>query len=79
VRARAKASPVLANNVNLDYILDERLRELCIEEMRMLTLMRTDKLVERVTKYNPFYAVNMKPNFNLWAIPCGEMDRNRSA
>jgi starch-binding outer membrane protein, SusD/RagB family len=79
VRARAKASPVAANNVNLDYILDERLRELGIEEKRMLTLMRTNKLVERVTKYNPFYGVNMKPNFNLWAIPQGEIERNRSA
>jgi hypothetical protein len=79
VRARAKASPVAASSVNLDYILDERLRELGIEEKRMLTLMRTDKLVERVTKYNPFYGVNMKPNFNLWAIPQGEIERNRSA
>ena len=79
VRARAKASPVLPANVNLDYILDERLRELGIEEKRMLTLMRMDKLVDRVTRINPFYGVNMKPNFKLWAIPQGEIERNRSA
>lgn len=79
VRSRAKASPVLASDVTLDYILDERLRELGVEEKRMLTLMRMGKLYERVTKYNSFYGVNMKPNFNLWAIPQGEIERNRSA
>ncbi|MBS0031013.1 RagB/SusD family nutrient uptake outer membrane protein [Chitinophaga sp. 22321] len=79
VRARANASPVLAGAVTLDYILDERLRELGVEEKRMLTLMRLGKLYERVKKYNPFYGVNMDPRFNLWAIPQGEIERNRSA
>ena len=79
VRARAKASPVSPGNVTLDYILDERLRELGVEEKRMLTLMRTDKLVDRVTRLNPFYGVNMQPHFKLWAIPQGEIERNRSA
>lgn len=79
VRARANASPVLAGNVTIDYILDERLRELGVEEKRMLTLMRMGKLYERVKKYNPFYGVNMEPRFNLWAIPQGEIERNRGA
>lgn len=79
VRARANASPVLAGNVTLDYILDERLRELGVEEKRMLTLMRLGKLYDRVKRYNPFYGVNMEPRFNLWAIPQGEIERNRSA
>lgn len=79
VRARANASPVLAGNVTIDYILDERLRELGVEEKRMLTLMRMGKLYERVKKYNPFYGINMEPRFNLWAIPQGEIERNRSA
>jgi starch-binding outer membrane protein, SusD/RagB family len=78
VRARAKASPVLPANVTLDYILDERLRELGIEEKRMLTLMRLDKLVDRVTRFNSFYAPNMKSHFKLWAIPQGEIERNRT-
>jgi hypothetical protein len=79
VRSRANASPVLAGNVTIDYILDERLRELGVEEKRMLTLMRLGKLYDRVKKYNPFYGVNMEPRFNLWAIPQGEIERNRSA
>lgn len=32
VRARAKASPVTADKVDIDYILDERIRELGVEE-----------------------------------------------
>ncbi|HEY9261006.1 RagB/SusD family nutrient uptake outer membrane protein [Chitinophaga sp.] len=79
VRARANATPVLAGEVNIDYILDERLRELGIEEKRMLTLMRLGKLYDRVKAYNPFYGVNMEPRFNLWAIPQGEIERNRTA
>lgn len=79
VRSRAKASPVTAGEVTIDYILDERLRELGIEEKRMLTLMRLGKLYDRVSKLNSFYAANMKPHFNLWAIPQGEIERNRTA
>ncbi|MEI7526477.1 MAG: RagB/SusD family nutrient uptake outer membrane protein [Mariniphaga sp.] len=54
VRSRANALPVSATQVDLDYILDERLRELIIEEPRRLTLSRMGKLVERVKKYNGF-------------------------
>jgi starch-binding outer membrane protein, SusD/RagB family len=79
VRARSKALPVQPGNVTLDYILDERLRELGVEEKRMLTLMRLGKLYDRVTRLNPFYGVNMQPHFNLWAIPQGEIERNRGA
>ncbi|SFD98250.1 Starch-binding associating with outer membrane [Chitinophaga sp. CF118] len=79
VRSRANASPVLAGNVTIDYILDERLREFGVEEKRMLTLMRLGKLYDRVVKCNPFYAGNMQTYFNLWAIPQSEIERNRSA
>jgi starch-binding outer membrane protein, SusD/RagB family len=79
VRTRANATPVDAGNVTLDYILDERMREFGVEEKRMLTLMRLGKLYDRVKKHNPFYGVNMQPHFNLWAIPQGEIERNRGA
>lgn len=79
VRARANASAVLPSNVDIDYILDERLREFGVEEKRMLTLMRLGKLYDRVVKHNSFYGANMKPYFNLWAIPQSEIERNRSA
>lgn len=79
VRRRAGASDVLPANVNIDYILDERLRELGIEEKRMLTLMRLGKWVERTRKYNPFYGTQMKDNYNLWPIPFGEIEKNNKA
>ena len=52
VRARANATPVSPGQVDLDYILDERARELSAEEQRRRTLVRTGTLVERVRKYN---------------------------
>lgn len=36
----------------IDYVLDERTRELAGEQMRWFDLVRTGKLVERVKKYN---------------------------
>jgi starch-binding outer membrane protein, SusD/RagB family len=76
VRKRSQASDVLDANVNLDYILDERLRELGVEEKRMLTLMRLGKWVERTKKCNPFYGIQMRDAFNLWPIPITEIERN---
>ena len=46
VRTRANATPVVAGDVNMDLILDERARELYMEEFRLSTLMRTGKLIE---------------------------------
>ena len=79
VRRRANATDVMPGNVDIDYILDERMRELGVEEKRMLTLMRLGKLVDRVKKCNPFYAPGMKDHFNLWPIPQAEIERNRGA
>lgn len=79
VRNRAKAKPITAAQVTIDYILDERMRELGVEEKRMLTLTRLGKLYDRVRKHNPFYGVNMEPRFNRWAIPFGEIEKNTGA
>lgn len=87
VRERANASRVTADRIDLDYILDERIRELGIEEKRRLTLMRTGKLYERVMKYNPFYAdpktngdgVGMLETYNLWPIPHSAIEANTDA
>jgi hypothetical protein len=79
VRSRSGATDVLIAKVNIDYILDERLRELGIEEKRMLTLMRLGKWVERTRKCNPFYGIQMKDNFNLWPIPFPEIEKNNKA
>lgn len=79
VRARSNAAPVTAGNVSIDYILDERIRELGVEEKRMFTLMRLNKWYDRVVKCNPFYASAALPKYNLWPIPQQEIERNRGA
>lgn len=79
VRSRANASLVSAADVDIDYILDERIREFGFEEKRMFTLMRLGKWYDRVRKCNPFYASQAETKHNLWPIPQSEIDRNRGA
>lgn len=53
VRSRSKASVITPDQVTLNFILDERSRELVTEENRRETLIRTGKLLERAR--NPLY------------------------
>ncbi len=76
VRARANATPVAPGQVTIDYILDERARELSLEEQRRITLLRTGKLVERVRLYNALNAGNIQDFHALWPIPAGEIEAN---
>ncbi len=76
VRERAKATPVTANDITLDYILDERARELSIEENRRKTLVRMNKFVERVRKYNPQDGDYIQDHHKYWPIPQSEIDLN---
>jgi hypothetical protein len=77
VRNRAKATPVTPAQVTLDYILDERARELIFEEDRRLTLQRMGKLVERVRKYNPLNKDNIADHHALFPIPFSEIEANK--
>ncbi|WP_200977893.1 RagB/SusD family nutrient uptake outer membrane protein [Echinicola sp. 20G] len=79
VRARSNANPVAAGEVDIDYILDERARELAWEELRLLTLMRLGKLVERVKQYNPITGDRISDHQNLWPIPFREIETNTEA
>jgi starch-binding outer membrane protein, SusD/RagB family len=79
VRNRAKATPVIAGEVTLDYILDERARELIFEEDRRHTLSRMGKLVERVKKFNPYTAPTVQPFHALFPIPFNEIQANKDA
>jgi starch-binding outer membrane protein, SusD/RagB family len=82
VRNRASATPILPAQADLDFILDERARELYTEEFRMITLMRLGKLVERVRIYNndPFiFGLNIQDFNNLWPIPQDVIDLNIGA
>jgi len=75
VRVRANAAPVTAAQVDIDYILEERMRELYGEEIRTFTLYRLGKMVERTRKYNPT-GYNIADHQNLWPIPYGEIEKN---
>ncbi len=76
LRNRANAIPVTPEEVTLDFILDERARELIVEEQRRRTLMRLDVLYERVVRYNPSSATSVQPHHELWPIPQSVIDSN---
>lgn len=60
--------------VDLDYILDERTRELCGESVRWPDLAVRGKLVDRVRKHNPDAAPRIMPHHALRPIPKGQLD-----
>ena len=70
-----KAMEVTAAQLYIDCILDERARELLGEGTRWIDLARTGKLVERVKKYNPIAAANIKDFHVLRPIPQQQIDR----
>lgn len=78
VRSRAHAKPVASGDVDIDYIFDERARELYMEDWRFYHLMRTGKLAERVRKYNEGVE-GISDHNNLLPIPQSEIDRNLGA
>lgn len=75
IRTRANATTIQASDVNLDFILDEQLRELYFEDFRLPTLCRLNKLVERSKAYNP-YGHNVGDYQNLLPIPYSEIEKN---
>lgn len=82
IRNRAKATPVKSADITINYILDERARELYGEEWRLIVLRRTGKLIERVLKYNDNPAspgANIKEHNILWPISQSQIDLNVGA
>jgi hypothetical protein len=79
LRARSNASPVAPNDVNIDYILDERARELIGETHRRFELVRTGKLLERVRRLNPVSKLTIRDYQVLWPVPQIAIDANTGA
>ena len=88
VRERSNATPVEVGDVNLDYLLDERVRELYAEEWRLVTLMRmreVDGVNVYVDRTRRFYdndqavggvGAGILDHNRLWPIPQSEIDLN---
>jgi hypothetical protein len=81
IRERAASSPasvpamdITAANLSIDFILDERSRELTGENMRWLDLVRTNKLLERVRLHNKEAAANIQTKHILRPIPQSQID-----
>jgi hypothetical protein len=78
LRTRAQAAQVTAAQMTLDFILDERARELIGEEQRRITLVRTGTLVSRTTRLNGASVTNLTQNNTLLPIPQTSIDLNTS-
>jgi hypothetical protein len=76
LRTRAHASQVTAADINLDFILDERSRELFLEEQRRYTLLRTGKWYERTKAHNHFGGETITLRDTLFPIPQSVIDAN---
>src|SRR5690606_28844972 len=77
VRERANATPITAGEVNIDYILDERLRELAYEEKRRLTLARLGLVYDRTSRFNEDESgKSIRLYHNLYPIPLSDIENN---
>lgn len=61
--------------LDMDFIMEERERELIGEQLRWLDLKRWGNLIERVKKFNPQAAPNIKDFHVLRPIPQTQIDR----
>lgn len=79
VRRRASAAQITADDMTMDFLLDERIRELVGEESRRFTLLRTGKYLERVRTYNEHLKDVVQDYHVLWPIPQTILDSNTGA
>lgn len=76
IRRRSNASEITAADIDIDFILDERSRELFLEEHRRHTLLRTGKWYERTKAHNPFGGEKITLRDTLFPIPQHVIDAN---
>ncbi|UFH57128.1 RagB/SusD family nutrient uptake outer membrane protein [Spirosoma sp. KNUC1025] len=71
---KSAAMQITSAEVTLDFILDERARELAGEQIRWFDLKRTGKLLDRVRADAPDNAVNIQEYHVLRPIPQTQLD-----
>lgn len=76
IRSRSNATDVDASDIDIDFILDERSRELFNEEYRRYTLLRTGKWLERTRAHNFFGGQKISERDVLFPIPQAAIDAN---
>ncbi|MDN3668489.1 RagB/SusD family nutrient uptake outer membrane protein [Echinicola jeungdonensis] len=88
LRERANASLVEPSDITLDFILDERVRELLAEENRRKTLVRTGTLVDRAKELTGTTPLadgaiettnGLTETHTLMPIPLTEIELNKDA
>ncbi len=72
---KSAAMTIKDSDLSMDFIMEERARELAGEQIRWLDLKRWGKLVERVKAYNPQAAPNIKDMHYVRPIPQAQIDR----
>ena len=72
---------VAAGDMTVEWILEERARELCGEWLRWFDLKRTGKLVSYIRQHNPAWDGNdvVDEHNNLWPIPNTFLDKLQNA
>ncbi len=76
VRRRANAPDITAAEVDIDFLLDERARELCFEVCRKYALVRNNKYVERVQNHNKMASPNVAEQYRYLPVPQQVRDAN---
>lgn len=76
LRRRANATEISGADVDIDFILDERARELMLEEHRRYTLLRTGRWLERTKLYNQNGGQLITERDRLFPIPQVVIDAN---
>ncbi|WP_257669413.1 RagB/SusD family nutrient uptake outer membrane protein [Parapedobacter tibetensis] len=76
VRTRSNASAITAADVSMEFILEERARELHAEEHRRYTLLRTGTYLERTRRFNEQSGPHIADRDTLFPIPQAVIDAN---
>ena len=72
---KESAMLITASQLNVDFVMDEREREMLGEQSRWFDLARWGNIIERVRAHNPQAAPNIKSHHILRPIPQTQIDR----